>query len=392
MKISNTKIGYEQSKIDANDKRVDGNIFWALRNVHLQVRRGEVLGIIGKNGAGKSTFLKILSHITTPTSGKIKIKGSFASLLEVGSGFHPDLTGRENIYLNGAILGLTKHEIKAHLESIVEFSGIQHHIDSPVKRYSSGMKVRLGFAVAAHLNPDILIIDEVLAVGDAEFQAKCLGKIGEVTESGRTVLFVSHNMAAVRSLCTSAIWIDEGKICVTGGTNTVIEQYIAPSTRKIGLGKMEWPSHTGPGGEEVKLLSVIINTQENAINDLFYTSLPIKVEIKYGVYEKLWGSRILIQIKDILDVTVFTSTSQFDDPEIKLPGIYITTCTIQPNLLNAGLYKLFVYMDIPHKKQLIRLIHVLTFNTVAMGYLGSLEERWEGIVAPQLNWKTIQLS
>lgn len=195
---------------DTNNRSIKGNSkqVWALHDINFSVNQGEVLGIIGKNGAGKSTLLKLLSRVTSPTTGKIHIKGRIASLLEVGTGFHPDLTGRENIFLNGAIMGMTKHEIKAKMDEIVDFSGVEKYIDTPVKRYSSGMYVRLAFAVAAHLEPEILIVDEVLAVGDVEFQKKCMGKMKDVSGQGRTVLFVSHNMAAVKNLCTKGLLIE----------------------------------------------------------------------------------------------------------------------------------------------------------------------------------------
>lgn len=199
---------------------------WALRDVHFEVKEGEILGIVGRNGAGKSTLLKILSRTTSPTTGEIKIKGKVSSLLEVGTGFHPDLTGRENIFLNGSILGMRKAEIKANFDEIVEFAGVHRYVDTPVKRYSSGMYIRLAFAVAAHLNPDILIIDEVLAVGDAEFQAKCLGKMKDVAGQGRTVLFVSHNMGAVSDLCTRAIYLHNGQVILDGSTESVIRAYV----------------------------------------------------------------------------------------------------------------------------------------------------------------------
>jgi len=207
--------------------KADKEEFWALKDINFTVRRGEAIGIIGANGAGKSTLLKILSQITPPTTGEIKIKGKVASLLEVGTGFHPELTGRENIFLNGAILGMTKKEIAKKFNKIVEFAGIQKFIDTPVKRYSSGMYVRLAFAVAAHMEPDILVVDEVLAVGDAEFQKKCLGKMDEVTkQAGRTILFVSHNMAAVQNLCQRCILLEEGKIKMIGETKEVVAKYL----------------------------------------------------------------------------------------------------------------------------------------------------------------------
>lgn len=214
---------------DTNDRSLKGNsdYVWALKDINFEVRQGEVLGIIGKNGAGKSTLLKILSRVTTPTKGQINIKGKIASLLEVGTGFHPEMTGRENIYLNGAILGMTKAEIKSKEEEIIDFSGCLRYIDTPVKRYSSGMRVRLAFAVAAHLEPDILVIDEVLAVGDAEFQKKAIGKMQDISKGeGRTVLFVSHNMAAVKNLCTRAIVLKSGTVAFSGGVENAIKFYL----------------------------------------------------------------------------------------------------------------------------------------------------------------------
>lgn len=213
---------------EANDRTIKGesDYVWALQNINFDVHRGEVLGIIGRNGAGKSTLLKILSRTTQPTVGEIKMKGRVASLLEVGTGFHPELTGRENIFLNGAILGMRKAEIKRKFDDIVEFAGVQRYIDTPVKRYSSGMYVRLAFAVAAHLESEILIVDEVLAVGDSEFQAKCIGKMGEVGKQGRTVIYVSHQMATLVQLCEKAIWMDKGTLISKGETNAIIEQYL----------------------------------------------------------------------------------------------------------------------------------------------------------------------
>ena len=212
---------------DVNDRSVaDGSEYvWSLKDINFEVKQGEVLGIIGKNGAGKSTLLKILSQVTTPTTGQIKVNGRIAALLEVGTGFHPDLTGRENIFLNGAILGMTKQEIKIKFDEIIDFSGVAKYIDTPVKRYSSGMMVRLGFAVAAHLDPEILSVDEVLAVGDQEFQDKCIGKMKDVSGQGRTVIFVSHNLGAIKSLCTRAILLKNGKIVANSDTSSVLNIY-----------------------------------------------------------------------------------------------------------------------------------------------------------------------
>jgi lipopolysaccharide transport system ATP-binding protein len=213
-------------KLNDRTKSNDSEYVWSLKDINFEVKEGDVLGIIGKNGAGKSTLLKILSQITTPTTGNVKIKGRIAALLEVGTGFHQDLTGRENIFLNGAILGMSKIEIKSKLDEIIDFSGVAKYIDTPVKRYSSGMMVRLGFAVAAHLEPEILIVDEVLAVGDQEFQDKCIGKMQSVSKSGRTVLFVSHNLTAVQNLCTSCLFLKNGRMVEIGNTPKVIENYL----------------------------------------------------------------------------------------------------------------------------------------------------------------------
>src|SRR5213075_3000587 len=223
--IAEKALGFFKNLKSGNGVSVSKEDFWALKDINFEVRTGEVLGIIGRNGAGKSTLLKILSRITEPTEGRVRIKGRVASLLEVGTGFHPELTGRENIYLNGAILGMTRAEIKRKFDEIVAFSEVERFLDTPVKRYSSGMNVRLAFAVAAHLEPEILVIDEVLAVGDMEFQKKCLGKMGEVAREGRTVIFVSHNMAAVQSLCSRAIWLDEGVVKEDGSAGMVVSNY-----------------------------------------------------------------------------------------------------------------------------------------------------------------------
>jgi len=245
---------------EANDRstEAESDYVWALKDINFEVKRGEVLGVIGKNGAGKSTLLKILSRVTSPTTGEIKTKGRIASLLEVGTGFHPEMTGRENIYLNGAILGMTKAEIKSKIDEIIEFSGCQRYIDTPVKRYSSGMTVRLAFAVAAHLEPDILVVDEVLAVGDAEFQKKAIGKMQDISRGeGRTVLFVSHNMAAVKSLCTRGIVLDQGKVVFEGDSNECINFY---SSRKTSINKFE-PKKRTHSLDNVRILDIQILNQ-----------------------------------------------------------------------------------------------------------------------------------
>jgi len=252
---------------DSNDRSVAGgsDYVWSLKDINFEVKQGEVLGIIGKNGAGKSTLLKILSQVTPPTTGQVKVKGRIAALLEVGTGFHPELTGRENIFLNGAILGMTKSEIKSKFDEIVDFSGVAKYIDTPVKRYSSGMMVRLGFAVAAHLEPEILIVDEVLAVGDAEFQAKCLGKMKDVSGQGRTILFVSHNMPAIKSLCTKGLYLQNGKAIMEGPVNSVITEYLSENKKIAETGVIPADFKRSFGNGDARFTKVYITDLKNNI-------------------------------------------------------------------------------------------------------------------------------
>lgn len=283
---------------DANDRSKAGgsDYVWSLKDINFEVDQGEVLGIIGKNGAGKSTLLKILSQVTTPSTGQVKVKGRIAALLEVGTGFHPDLSGRENIFLNGAILGMTKQEIKSKLDEIVEFSGVAKYLDTPVKRYSSGMTVRLGFAIAAHLEPEILIVDEVLAVGDAEFQEKCLGKMKDVSGQGRTVLFVSHNMAAIKSLCKRTLVLQNGKVAFNGNVPEGIAHYLSSSNPGDNNGRIEKHHRTINTGK-VFFRSVHVQNEEflNANSVFFNNPLSIKctVEFLQSIDNVLFDSRIV---------------------------------------------------------------------------------------------------
>lgn len=283
---------------DDNDRSVAGgsDYVWSLKDINFEIKQGEVLGIIGKNGAGKSTLLKILSQVTTPTSGEVKIKGRIAALLEVGTGFHPDLTGRENIYLNGAILGMTKQEIKIKFDEIIDFSGVAKYLDTPVKRYSSGMMVRLGFAVAAHLEPEILIVDEVLAVGDAEFQEKCLGKMKSVSGEGRTVLFVSHNMAAIKSLCKRTIVLKNGKIHFDGEVSEGIKHYLSSSKPGENRGAIEKHHRTINTGFVFFKKVVIKNEEFNSGNSIYFNSdisINCSLEFLKDFENVLFDARIL---------------------------------------------------------------------------------------------------
>jgi lipopolysaccharide transport system ATP-binding protein len=320
--------------------------FWALRDVGFDVHRGEVVGIIGANGAGKSTLLKILSRITTPTEGEAVLKGRVRSLLEVGTGFHPDLTGRENLYLNGAIMGMTRAEIDARLESIVAFSEIGPFMDTPVKRYSSGMYVRLAFAVAAHLEPEIFIIDEVLAVGDVAFQEKCLGKIGEIVHEGRTVLFVSHNMGAVRSLCSRALWLDGGRVARFGETGEVVDAYLAGRASREGEFRPARDSDSWQCGYMV-LKRVALLDEGGAQASSFASSGRAFLEIEYQVVQPTARTRVGLRVSTQDGTVVFTSVDTDPDGRgtVRSPGRYVSRCELPLALLNGGRHQVSVFAD-----------------------------------------------
>jgi lipopolysaccharide transport system ATP-binding protein len=309
--------------------------FWALKDLEFEVRQGEVLGIIGRNGAGKSTLLKVLSRITEPTVGRVTLNGRIASLLEVGTGFHPELTGRENIFLNGSILGMRKAEVTRKFDDIVEFAGVEKFLDTPVKRYSSGMYVRLAFAVAAHLEPEVLIIDEVLAVGDAQFQKKCLGKMGEVAKSGRTVLFVSHNMQAVTRLCMRAILLDGGRLVSEGPVDRVVQAYLrgkgsSPSLRT-------WPIGRGPGNDVARLCSVRV--KDGAGNTIHVADIRrrVGIEMEYVVLGEGWQliPNFHFVNADGLCVFIAGDLAEYDRPP-KPAGRYFATMWIPENYLAEG--------------------------------------------------------
>jgi len=297
-----------------NDKGKKGNeLFYSLRDINFEIESGKAVGIIGRNGAGKSTLLKILSRVTGPTTGRVHIKGRVASLLEVGTGFHPELTGKENIYLNGAILGMRKKEIDRRLDEIIQFSGVERYIETPVKRYSSGMYVRLAFAVAAHLESEILIIDEVLAVGDSEFQRKCLGKMDEVSKGdGRTVLFVSHNMASIKKICSSAIILKSGNIDYIGTVQSGIERYLQHSLKNIEKGEIpENIDRVNTGEAKFKFIS-ITDIYGHAGYD-FFLNEPIKVILGIEVYDKIVDALMDIQISTMDGVVITHSMNILDD-------------------------------------------------------------------------------
>lgn len=368
---------------------------WALQDVSFEVKRGEVFGIIGRNGAGKSTLLKILTRITEPTKGRAELNGRVGSLLEVGTGFHPELTGQENVYLSGAILGMTRKEIDRKFDEIVDFSGVETYIDTPVKRYSSGMRVRLGFAVAAHLEPEILLIDEVLAVGDVEFRKKCLGKMQDVSQAGRTVLFVSHDMGNISSLCPRTIWLDSGSIRALGDTKDVVPQYVSSGTH-LG-GEISWSDiESAPGNERVRLKAVRIRSNGYATADVMIDS-ELRIEIDYWNLQE--GAVLVsnIHLWDKMNSLVLASgnmpsASLSVDPWAEEPrpkGLYRTVCVIPANFLNSENYSIGVGIQNGRLEWQAWEQNLLTFVIHETGemkkeYMGS----WGGVVRPKLNWYT----
>lgn len=367
--------------------------FWALKDVTFNVLQGDRVGIIGRNGAGKSTLLKILSRITEPTTGSIKIKGRVASLLEVGTGFHPELTGRENIFLNGAILGMSRAEIKKHFDAIVDFAEIEKFLDTPVKRYSSGMYVRLAFAVAAHLEPEILVVDEVLAVGDAQFQKKCLGKMEDVSmNEGRTVLFVSHNMNALNSLCNKAIFLKAGEIIKNGSASDVINHYLSVGTDITTNRK--WDIDNLPGDDAVKLIGakLIDDTGKNIDVMDFYKGggIEFTYEIIKDGFKPIPNLHLFNQKGDCVFIG-----SEGADFELTHKGVYSSVVYIPPYLLNDGRY----IAGIATSTMIPERIHffekeALIFDVIEDMNLRESEYRGPipGVVRPKLKWRTKKIN
>ncbi len=382
---------------EANDRATKGesDYVWALKDINFDVKQGEVLGIIGRNGAGKSTLLKILSKTTTPTTGSIKIKGRIASLLEVGTGFHPELSGRENIFLNGAILGMTKQEIKRKFDEIVDFAGVERYIDTPVKRYSSGMYVRLAFGVAAHLEPEILIVDEVLAVGDAEFQKKALGKMKDVSEKdGRTVLFVSHQMDAISRLCKSTMVLESGVVGFLGGSESGINYYLKG---KAGIltKRTWWDQNNKPGNNLVSLLELKAVNKAGDIKETFFTSEHIEVEMIYEVLSNNFNYTHGFNLYNNQGVHILSS---HDIEKAKSlitynKGIYSAKIILPANFLSEGLHVVSVaimsynpYTIHFHEQEAISFSVIDKFdeNNVRGAYGGN----FPGIIRPLLKWET----
>ncbi len=372
-----------------------GEAIWALNDVHFNVSHGEVVGIIGRNGAGKSTLLKVLSRITQPTTGRIELMGRVGSLLEVGTGFHPELTGRENIYLNGAILGMRQTEIRSKFDEIVEFSEIGRFLDTPVKRYSSGMYMRLAFAVAAHLEPEILVVDEVLAVGDAAFQNKCLGKMDDVAKQGRTVLFVSHNLAALANICPRSILLVNGSVHRDRPTSDVIAEYIRMGREANGEVIWEDPAKA-PGNEKIRLRAVRVISREQTTADVNIDE-AIHVQIEYWNYKPGSRASASIHVVDQMGVCAFASISLNSANLIRdewagkphPSGLYRADCTIPGNFLNEGRYSInaFILTDVTQWEA--HMNDVVAFTVHESGemrkeYAGG----WIGVVRPKLAWQT----
>ena len=368
--------------------------FWALRDISFDVDRGMVLGIIGKNGAGKSTLLKILSRVVEPTEGRAEIRGRVGSLLEVGTGFHPELTGRENIYLNGAILGMKRADIDRKFDEIVAFSEIEQFLDTPVKRYSSGMYMRLAFSVSAHLEPEILIVDEVLAVGDAEFQKKCLGKMSDVAGGGRTVLFVSHNMSAVLRLTQECIILEHGKMIKRAPSQEAVDYYLSNDYEQGG--ERRWRADEIPSSTPFRPIALRVRNAQSVVTDSLRSVDPVTVEFEYELDSTIPGLRTGIYLATTRGEFVFTSfdtdeVSRFDQYTDRKSGHYISRCTIPANMLNEGRYVLGVNASVFKVKSYFSDQNAVILNVNVSGAPGmQWGESRQGVVRPALDWEIIK--
>lgn len=369
---------------------------WVLQDINLDICRGEVVGIIGRNGAGKSTLLKILSRITEPTRGKVTISGRVASLLEVGTGFHPELTGRENIFLNGSILGMSNNEICGKFDEIVAFSGVEKFLDTPVKRYSSGMYVRLAFAVASHLEPDILIVDEVLAVGDMDFQKKCLGRMDEVSKQGRTVLFVSHNLPMVSSLCSKCVLLDSGKLVIKGETADVLPLYHGASFTQP---KKAIAHGAGQGRKKVELVSAWVANRDHAVVDRLSLFEDVYLHVKYLVTEDL--TEAVVPFFHVLDekgeYVFLTFPHNWPEDTGREAGAYEAVCHIPAHFLNDGSYSVSVQVNTVTNGHTLEFFehHALRFvvldNVHENPHRGHVKYSYQlpGVVRPLLDWQLV---
>jgi lipopolysaccharide transport system ATP-binding protein len=378
-------------RLGSGDFRQRYDIIWALRDVSFELPRGQVLGIIGRNGAGKSTLLKLLSRVTEPTEGYAEIHGRVGSLLEVGTGFHPELTGRENIFLNGAILGMKRAEIEAKFDEIVDFAEVRTFIETPVKRYSSGMYLRLAFAVAAHLEPEILVVDEVLAVGDAEFQRKCLGKMSDVADEGRTVLFVSHNMSAIQRLTEETIVLDKGRVVLRAATPEAVDYYMTSEMSRSG--EHTWEGKVTGDGNPFNPIGLRVVDHQGRVVDQVPSTEPFSIEFEYALDENITGLRVGLYLYTSRGEPVFTSFDT-DDPGRyerwveRSKGKLVSRCEIPANFLNGGTFVLGVNASAFQIRSYFTDEHTLTFTVDPTGAPGThWAEPRRGPVRPALNWE-----
>lgn len=373
---------------------------WALKDISFEVKKGQVLGVIGRNGAGKSTLLKILSRVTEPTEGYAEIHGRVGSLLEVGTGFHPELTGRENIYLNGAILGMKRKEIETKFDDMVAFAEVEKFIDTPVKRYSSGMYLRLAFAVAAYLEPEILVVDEVLAVGDAEFQRKCIGKMSDVAQAGRTVLFVSHNMSAILRLTEEAILLDKGRLVLRAPTAAAVDAYLSSGYAQ--LGERTWTPEEvsekdGQRGAFTPIALRVLNPRGNVVDTLRSTE-AITIEFEYQLSDPITALRLGIYLQTTHGEVVLTSfdtddSVMYEQYRVRPAGRFISRCILPGDFLNEGRYVLGVNASAFRIKRYFHDEQAVTFNIDASGAPGmQWAENRMGAVRPRLDWEIEQTS
>lgn len=377
---------------ESNDRSKKGNseYVWALQDINFEVQQGEVLGIIGKNGAGKSTLLKILSKVTAPTTGSVKAKGRIASLLEVGTGFHPELTGRENIYLNGTILGMTKREVAAKLDEIVDFAGVERYLDTPVKRYSSGMTVRLGFAVAAHLEPEILIVDEVLAVGDAEFQKKAVGKMQEVSkEGGRTVLFVSHNMGIIKNICAYSLLLKDGQVGFWGGIDEGIKYYLE------NFSKDELKLNDLSVYQNIELIWKNIDVMQGDISTKnLMSSLPFSIHIQLDINKTLYGFRLFLSLEDQNNNVICKSffDEENDWGSYIINGDYHINILFPANTLVEGSYIIRILAGIHNVKMFQPedgILIPITVSETGKIYRKRFPKEFSGLITLPISWEVI---
>jgi len=366
--------------------------FWALKDLSMQIGFGEVVGIVGRNGAGKSTLLKIISGITEPTMGTVEIYGRIGSLLEVGTGFHPELTGRENIYLNGAILGMKRSDLKRQFDEIVAFSEVERFLDTAVKHYSSGMYVRLAFAVAAHLEPEILLVDEVLAVGDAAFQRKCLGKIKDIGKEGRTVLFVSHNLAMILKLCQRCIWLDAGKTVMDGDPSSVVERYY--SYGLIARGERIWDNLSeAPGDDHLRLISARIQNNEGKTINIVDIVKGFCIQLDYQVFRPISDVALEVWLHDSNGTVVFV-TGDRDKREpgfVREPGFYRSECVVPGDFLNSGSYYVGIHGHVLGIKVIFSEDNVLQFDVLQSVAIAGEAYRRLGFVRPLFDWSIRRL-